>query len=254
MINDGINDVPDKTIAIFTSPAVYNKELTEERILGMVKKPDKKRDWFTPHFYRCLPLTIGNQYGFTISSEFDIGFEWNGGNNVEDVVLYLDESIVNSVDNEKYPNISSHFGSGIITINTPYFFRTPKGVNLMTINPPNTVIPNITVMTGVVEADNLRRNFTFNLKIQIPNIKTFIPAGYPLAAFIPIPRYYCDEFNLEFAENIFSKEIIDEEIKAGDDASKHRNEIEPTLKNGVGKHYMQGKDVYGNKFLDHQRP
>lgn len=253
MINDGINNVPDKTIAIFTSPAMYNEKLTQERILGMIKKPDKKREWFDPHFYRCLPLTIGNQYGFTISSEFDISFEWNGGNNLEDTTLYANEVPV-SLNDLKYPSISSHFGHGVVTVNTPYFFRTPQGVNLMTINPPNFIIPNVTVMTGVVETDNLRRSFTFNLKIQIPNIRTTIPAGFPLAAFIPIPRYYCDEFNLEFAENIFNKEIIDEELMADKDATNYRNEIEPTLKNGVGKHYMIGTDVYGNKFPDHQKP
>ena len=250
MINDGINDVPDKTIAIFTAPEMNNKDLTQERILSMVKRPDKKRDWFDPHFYRCLPLTIGNQYGFIVSSEYDIAFEWNGGNNPEDVRLYASEKSGQSY----YPQISTHFGSGIVTINTPYFFRTPPGVNLMTINPPNYIIPNVTVMTGVVETDNLRRNFTFNLKIQIPNIKTTVPAGCPLAAFIPIPRYYCDEFNLDFAENLFSKEIVDEEIKSDKAAGKYRDEVEPTLKNGVGRHYMQGKDVYGNRFKDHQKP
>lgn len=249
MINDGINDVPDKTIAIFTAPEVTNKDLTQERILDMVKKPDKKRDWFSSHFYRCLPLTIGNQHGFTVSSEFEISFEWNGGDSPEDLKIYLNE-----VDNMKCPNISTHFGHGIITINTPYFFRTPPGVNLITMNPPNYIIPNVTVMTGVVETDNLRRNFTFNLKVQMPNIRVTVPAGYPLAAFMPIPRYYSDKFNLDFAENLFSKEIIDEEIKSGRAAGKYRDEVEPNLKNGVGKHYMQGKDVYGNKFKDHQKP
>jgi hypothetical protein len=250
MINDGINDVPDKTIAIFTNPKTYNKELTQERILDMVKKPDKKRDWFTPHFYRCLPLTIGNQYGFTISSEYDIAFEWDGGSDKNSIRTYVNEK----VDNMKYPNINTHFGHGIMTINPPYFFRTPPGVNLITMNPPNYVIPNVTVMTGVIETDNLRRNFTFNLKVQMPNIKVTIPAGYPLAAFMPIPRYYSDEFNLDFAENIFSKEVIDEEIKADKAADKYRTEVERTLKHGVGKHYMQGKDVYGNRFKDHQKP
>lgn len=250
MINDNINNVPDKTIAIFNSPNIYDQELTQKRILGMLKKPDKKRDWFSPHFYRCLPLTIGNQYGFTVSSEFDISFEWNGGDKIEDTILYINDKL----DSFSYPKISSHFGHGIVTINPPYFFRTPPGVNLITMNPPNYIIPNVTVMTGVIETDNLRRNFTFNLKIQIPNIKTTIPAGLPLAAFMPIPRYYCDEFNLDFAENIFKKEIVDEEIKADRDANKHREKIEPNLKNGVGKHYLQGKDVYGNIFKDHQKP
>ena len=188
-----------------------------------------------------------------VSSEFEISFEWNGGDRPEDLKIYLNEDL-NQTDNLKYPNINTHFGHGIMTINPPYFLRTPTGVNLMTINPPNYVIPNVTVMTGVVETDNLRRNFTFNLKIQIPNIKTTVPAGYPLAAFIPIPRYYSDEFNLNFAENLFSKEIIDEELKADKAASKYRNEVESNLKNRVGGHYMQGKDVYGHKFKDHQKP
>jgi hypothetical protein len=141
-----------------------------------------------------------------------------------------------------------------MTINPPYFFRTPPGVNLITMNPPNYIIPNVTVMTGVVETDNLRRNFTFNLKVQMPNIRVTVPAGYPLAAFMPIPRYYSDEFNLDFAENIFSEEVVDEEIKADNDAGDYRAKMEPTLKDGVGKHYMQGKDVYENKFKDHQKP
>jgi hypothetical protein len=109
-------------------------------------------------------------------------------------------------------------------------------------------------MTGVVEADNLRKNFTFNLKIQIPNIKTTIPAGWPLAAFMPVPRYYCDEFNLDFAENLFDGDIVNEELKAENDAGQYRANVEINLKDHVGKHYMQGKDVYGNKFKDHQKP
>jgi hypothetical protein len=252
MINDGINDVPDKTIAIFTNPSTYDPTLTQERILDMVKRPDKKRDWFDPHFYRCLPLTIGNQYGFIVSSEFDITFEWNGGDSIDSIFFKFDE---NKGDlNKLYPRIETHFGHGIITINTPYSFKTPPGVNLITMNPPNYVIPNVTVMTGVIETDNLRRSFTFNLKIQMPNIRTTIPAGYPLAAFMPIPRYYCDKFNLDFAENLFNKELVDKEIKAEKDAGDYRQTIERTLKHGVGKHYMQGKDVYGNTFKDHQKP
>jgi hypothetical protein len=253
MINDGINDVPDKTIAIFTTSYPYNDPLTQERLLGMIKKPDKKRDWFSPHFYRCLPLTIGNQYGFVVSSEFDFSFEWNGGDQPEDTQIYLDEKIDN-LDTIKYPNVQTHFGHGIVTINTPYFLRTPPGVNLITMNAPNYIIPNVTVMTGVVEADNLRKNFTFNLKIQIPNIKTTIPAGWPLAAFMPVPRYYCDEFNLDFAENLFDGDIVNEELKAENDAGQYRANVEINLKDRVGRHYMQGKDVYGNKFKDHQKP
>ena len=253
MINDGINDVPYKTIVVFLSPKNPDLKLNNDRVLEIIKKPSKKRNWFNPHFYRCLPLTIGNQYGFTISAEFDIGFEWNGGEEPEDLKIFIDDK-VNSENNLLYPQINSHFGSGIITINPPFFLRTPNGVNLMTINPPNFVIPNITVMTGVVETDNLRRNFTFNLKVQTPKIRVDIPAGTPLSGFIPIPRYYADEFSLKFAEEVFDQNIIDEEIQADMQASLYRERVEPVLKNNVSKHYFLGQDVYGNQFKDHQRP
>lgn len=253
MINDGINNVPNNTIAIFRSIGTENKQIPKDRVLNLLKKPSKKRDWFNSSFYRCLPLTIGNQYGFTISLEFDIAFEWNGGDSEYDIGLFYDEKI-NDDKNLMYPNISTHFGSGILTINPPFFLRTPTGVNLMTINPPNSIIPNITVLTGVVETDNLRRNFTFNLKIQMPGIRVHIPAGTPLAGFIPIPRYYCDNFKLDFAENLFDKKIVEEELKADTDAGNYRRNIEPNLKNGVGRHYLLGKDIYNNKFKDHQKP
>ncbi len=253
MINDGINDVPDKIIAIFLSPKTPDPKLNKDRILQIVKKSNKKREWFNPHFYRCLPLTIGNQYGFTISLEFDFGFEWNGGNDPKDINIFIDDK-VNDPTNTLYPNISSHFGSGIITVNPPFFLRTPPGVNIMTINPPNFVIPNITVMTGVVETDNLRRNFTFNLKVQMPGIRVNVPAGTPLSGFIPIPRYYADKFELRFADEIFNKEAIEEEISADNQASLYRERVDPMLKNNVSKHYFLGQDVFGNQFKDHQNP
>jgi hypothetical protein len=252
MINQG-NDVPDKTIAVFTDYFSHNFESKERnRLSNIIEKPSKKRDWFTPHFYRCLPLTIGNRYGFIIKSEFDFSFIWDGTESTESIFFNFDKTKNNL--NDFYPRIESRFGSGIITINTPFVLRTPPGVNLMTINPPNYIIPNITVMTGVIEADNLRRNFTFNLKIQIPNIQVNIPAGTPLAAFIPIPRYYADSFELEYAEDIFDKEVVDEEVQAYIDTNTFRDEIEPTLLNNVGQQYLKGQDVYGNKFLDHQKP
>lgn len=251
MINQGIN-VPDKTIAVFTkTPDETNNDMIGDRLKNIIEKSPKKRDWFTPNFYRCLPLLIGNQYGFIIKTEFAFSFIWNGEENTDSIKIYFKEE-KETVD-KKYPRIESHFGSGILTFNPPFTLRTPPGVNLMTINPPNFIIPNITVMTGVVETDNLRRNFTFNLKIQIPNIKVDVPVGAPLAAFIPIPRYYADSFELKHAEDIFSKELIDEESQANKDANAYREKIEPTLPNKVGRQYFQGKDVYNNKFPDHQK-
>ena len=85
MINQG-NNVPNNTIAVFTDPFVVNLESKErDRLFNVIEKSPKKRDWFTPHFYKCLPLTIGNQYGFVIKSEFDFSFVWNGQDSPESI-------------------------------------------------------------------------------------------------------------------------------------------------------------------------
>ena len=68
MINSGVN-VPDKHIAIFPKNIYSNSNI--EDVKKIIEKPSVKRPWFTPDFYRCLPLTIANQYGFFIKPTFD---------------------------------------------------------------------------------------------------------------------------------------------------------------------------------------
>jgi hypothetical protein len=261
MINQGSN-VPDNTIAVFidnsisvvngTVSRVDNQHLTSfEEISKLLTKPPKKRSWFTPHFYRCLPLSIGNQYGFILTLPFDIQLSWDGRESVEGVTVI-------SENNQSWFTVKSLFGSGIVTIVTPYFLKTPPGVNLMTINPPNYILPNITVMSGVIETDNIRGQFTFNIKLQMPGITTTLKKGMPISGIIPIPRYFADGFSLKDARDIFTQEEVDEENKANDDHADLRfNDILKAQKENKYKPdrlYMRGMDVYKNKFPDHQIP
>jgi hypothetical protein len=247
MINQG-NNVPDKTLAIFID--YTDNGFNAERVPNIISKPDKTRDWFKPNFYRCLPLAIGNQYGFVIKSEYGFSAIWDGGDHPDSLKVRTHEE-----DTSMYcPVMWSHFGHGILTIEPPFFFKTPPGVNLMAINPPNYIIPNATLLTGVVETDNIRRKWTFNMKFHFPNVEVHFPAGVPLAAVLPIPRYFGDKFELKLAEELFSPEIVAEELKTAQDSYQQRVEVDPTKKFGVSRDYYVGKDVYGNKFPDHQKP
>lgn len=241
--------VADNTIAVILDEQT---DFTFERFNQIVKRSTKKRDWFRPEFYHCLPLTIGNQYGFTIATEFDFAFEWDGTNDKYGIKFYFDET--EEVLDTLYPRVISHFGSGIITLEVPFMLKTPPGINLMTINPPNHVLPNITVMSGVVESDNIRYSFTFNLKIQIPNVRVKVDKGTPLAAFIPIPRYFGDGFELVDAETVFNESLIIEEKQALLDNQTLRMELSDQMRDHRDRLYFDGKDIYGNKFPDHQRP
>ena len=57
--------VPENKIVTIPENDIFNNsmELIVESFKG-----NKKRDWFVKHAYFCLPLVIGNQYGFGIKS------------------------------------------------------------------------------------------------------------------------------------------------------------------------------------------
>jgi hypothetical protein len=242
------NEIPDDMVVIFTDHgAAISKEETE----ALFGRPSSKRDWFSSHFYKCLPLVIANQYGFEIKTPYAMSFIWNGESNNSAISW----NVFNSKEelHGKQPEVRSHFGHGIITYALPWTLKTPKGVNLMIMPPPNIIIPNITVMTGVVETDNLDRHFTLNLKIQEPNKLVHIPKGQPIATLLPIPRYFQDKFKLQFAEDIMSQdELTRMDTFTEKEYELRQQEYEPPNKPGM--RYFKGLDAFGEPFEDHQGP
>lgn len=248
--------VPEKTIAIFPiipDPGVTPFDMDVSSFLKPLNT-NHKRDWFTPNFYHCLPLSIGNMQGFIFSVPYSFEVFWNGGNGIEDLEVrgILDEQS-SKYFNMNHVNLKSEFGSGILTIHFPVQLRTPPGVNLMTISPPNFPLPCMSPMTGVVEADNIRFTFTLNIKIDIPNVLITVIKDTPLVGLIPIPRYFCDSFELKNANEIFDENVIKEEMEI-----VHKNAIQRTYDNSINakpdRLYYKGLDFYKNKFQDHQLP
>lgn len=247
--------VPDKTIAFFPMIPSEGVKPFDLKDIGLFLNPlntDHKRGWFSPHFYKCLPLAIGNMQGFVFSIPYGFDVFWNGGNSPEDITITYYN------DFEPYRNINfiypkSEFGHGVLTIHFPVILKTPPMVNLMTISPPNYPLPGVSPMTGVVESDNIRFSFTLNLKIDISNTVIQILPNSPLVGIIPIPRYFCDSFELKSAYDIFDKEVVEEEkavIKEHSD-KRDRDNMDKNAKDGL---YYKGMDVRGNKFKDHQLP
>jgi hypothetical protein len=246
--------VPEKTIVVFPlipDPGVEPFDMNYQSFLRPLSL-EHKRDWFDKNFYRCLPLSIGNMQGFVASVPFSFDIFWNGGNSTDDLHIhtYLDK---NKFKDKNYVSVNSEFGHGILTIHFPIQLKTPPGINLMTIAPPNFPVPALSPMTGVVEADNIRFTFTFNIKVDIPNVVIKVIENTPIAGIIPIPRYFCDSFELKNASDIFSEEVIKDEMNTVFEHGRLRN-LHNTNKLGADKIYYTGKDVRGNKFKDHQLP
>ena len=244
-INDEDNLIPEKTLLIVPN-RFANKEKISELIEPLSKH--KKRDWFNEHFYYCLPLIIGNQYGFVLKTQYNFSVRWNGGDQVDDL-----EVNIHDLQGLNLQTYVTNFGKGILTVQNFFHFRTPPDVNLMTIQPPNFLKDGIMHMTGVIETDNLRRDFTFNLKVTRPNEWIHFKIGDPIGAFIPIQRYFADAFEIKYADELFSKELIDLEHKTGDEFGKQRSGEDLSKTHQAGRKYFKGEDAWGNKFKDHQK-
>lgn len=236
--------VPKDTLLVITENDYFN-DLPEKLIEDL--KGNKKRDWFHDHAYFCLPLSIGNQHGFIIKAAYDFQVFWDGGKNPSNVIVQT------AYDKQHLQKISSHFGMGTVTIQNRWQYRTSEGVNLLIFNPPNYYIDGIIHMTAMVETDNLRRDFTFNLKITRPNTWIEIKEGTPIGCVLPYPRHYFDNFKIKLAQDVISKDIIEEERRTANYAGIERSQIDSKYKGGNGYRYMNGEDIYGCPFKDHQK-
>ena len=249
MHKDYINDdgflVPEKTLAFYaTSDTRYKLSDVIETLIGQ-----PNRDWFSiTAFSFCLPLTIANQYGFVVKSNWDAEIFWDG--NIENQPEIKSEGWQN---HDSIQPLLGDFANGIITLENKFIVRTPRDTNLMIMQPPNYFIPGLHTMSAVVESDNLRRNFTFNVKVTEPNKIINIKKGDWLAAFIPIPRFYADMFKLKDAFDLFGDEVIKNELEAMHKLGWERNNQDYDKINGSGRRYFMGKHVNETMYRNHQK-
>ena len=242
-INDPGFEVPKDKILIIP----FDEQSKEYLEIVESLKGNIKRDWLRPHAYYCLPLNIGNQYGFIIKAAFDFDVIWDGSmGNSKDIT-------VNTYKPLSIQSIHGGFAQGILTIQNRFQLKTPPGVNLMTIQPPNMFIPGMQAMTAVVETDQIRRDFTFNVKLTDPGRIVSVKKGDALAAFIPVPRYFVDKFELDDVNNYFSKEIIQNERTDSKELGRQRMNEDKEKAHNSGRKYFNGIHAFGEKFKDHQK-
>lgn len=231
-------DVPEGMIYLLTNDDKYI-----EKYKNFLEPNTKFRPWFKQHFYFCLPLSMANQHTFIVRSLSGLMLRWSGGTENSDL------SVFQMHDTESLQTFESHFGNGILTVQHQFTLRTPKQVNLMVKEPPNYPINGVSFMNGVVETDQLRRDFTFNLKVTAKNTDIYIPKNTPIGAVMPVPRYFHDKFS--------SKVVEDEELlKVYRDTLTYYNEERKIEYDSGGKpslRYLHGEDIFGNKFHDHQK-
>lgn len=129
--------------------------------------------------YRCLPLTIANQGGWSIPCPVPFIACWDGGQYPPSVRIAFEPGCEDR-------NISSHFGSGVLTFSIPYLFRTPPSVNLWVKGPSNRIKDGVQALEGIVETDWTPAPFTMNWKFTRPNYPVRFERGEPICMVVPV--------------------------------------------------------------------
>jgi hypothetical protein len=209
-----------------------------------------QRSWMdaTPNrfAYRCLPLTIANQTGLWINNPVGFNASWRGSDSPGSIDFEFDTAP------ELWTNwISNLFGSGIITWNTPFLFRTrPVGSRLLIGGPTNYFKDNLHPLTAIIESDWISMSFTMNWKIMRPNDPVRFEVGEPLFQAIPLLNNACSD--LEGA-SISYRKLDDDPDVARSYREWDRSRTQFTQRSKAGdtrpdewqKDYFLGRDASG---------
>jgi hypothetical protein len=210
------------------------------------------RDWMDAahqrHPYRCLPLVIANQSGWVLRSTTLFRACWYGGPTKHDLEIQF--------DHEPDDHVVSHFGSGVITFNIPFLFRTPPGINLWVKGPANWIKDAVQPLEGIVETDWVTSTFTMNWKITRICKWIRFEKDEPYCMLVPIPR--------ALGEDLFPRReplFANPELKAQYDKwevsrkgflTDLSDQHPDAVKAGWQKDYFQGKTPDGKPFETHK--
>jgi LPS sulfotransferase NodH len=178
-------------------------EMTSRRLIAYEIDPQNKlpivvasreRPWMqrTPQRFanRCLPMLIANQSGWHILNTRKIAVTWDGGVGTENLRVEF-------IDGETSPFVGSHFGSGILTWNIPYLFRTSPGFNLLVRGPANLPKDGVQALEGTVETDWADATFTMNWQMTRPHFTVLFDVNEPIALIAPQRRGELESFRPE---------------------------------------------------------
>jgi hypothetical protein len=156
------------------------------------------REWMTGtstrFAQRCLPLLIANRSGWTLLNTRAVEVVWNGGDRITDLeVSYLDARP--AADRI----VMSHFGTGIVSWQIPYLFRTPPGYDLWVRGPANMPKDGISPLEGIVETDWTAATFTMSWKVTRPSWPIRFEENEPVAMLVPVRRHELERFTTSCA-------------------------------------------------------
>lgn len=154
-----------------------------QNVAQWIRPARPQRQWMsrTPenYAYRCIPLSAANTMGWEVLNPVDCEFRWNGLTPHTQVFVYRERDVRFGP--------KSHFGSGVVTWDLPFLFRTPPEFGLVVTGPANHDRAHIAPLDGFIRTDWLPFPFTMNWRITTPDVTVRFEQGEPIARIYPYP-------------------------------------------------------------------
>jgi len=220
---------------------------------GWVIEPASgKRDWMdaTPNkfAYRCLPLVMANQAGWVVRCPASFSCVWDGSPRLEGLKIRFHEEA-----GSPGRFISSHFGSGILTVSLPWLFRTPRGVGLWARGVTNTIKDGVIPLDGIVETDWAPYTFTMNWRLMRRNTEVHFKKGEPMIMLVPVALDLFEQLEPEF-RHVDDNPILKEDFTYF--VAKRSGNIDVLRAGGEGSwamDYMRGHLPDGSVVTEHRK-
>jgi hypothetical protein len=211
----------------------------------------RERDWMnaTPNrfAYRCLPLVIANQMGWTIGCPVSFEAIWDGRMSPDGIRVRLDEGAPAGTQWKEY--IVGHFGSGILTFVIPFLFRTAADHGLYVRGPTNTVKRGAVALDAYVETQWHDLTFTMNWKLTDPGLCVRFEQGEPMCMIAPYDAAALQDVTTEKI-SICRDPPLRDALAAKID-SRNKFNADPDRGSSWQKNYFQGENASGERHDGH---
>ena len=150
-----------------------------------------KRDWMPSAVYNCMPLVLGNSFGYGVYFEEDISFIWDG-----DV-----RNPSRVIKGEKF--VGPDRGAGSVSFHTNLLFKTDENTSLLTMPVPNQPIKDATTLTTILSSSFFTQLLPIVWQLEKPNKEYFVPAGSYVGCILPISISQFQDSNLNIHDHTY---------------------------------------------------
>lgn len=168
----------------------------EDSSPAIIKQISIKRQWMddtaNKHAYHCMPVSLANTLGWSISFPEDISFIWDG-------VCDTSSNHVKIKKGNKYchPNRAN----ATISFNTYLQCKTDENITTLVMPVPNEFNDNAQCFTSLISTSFYQSALPVAWRILKPNVEILIPAETPVAVFIPISINTLQDFQVTIKNN-----------------------------------------------------